>query len=197
MIPETRNLATATATETGSTGSGSHVEAAAAMLGRIDQFVTDIPKFPFVSNPGRRLLTPASVPPEFIEQSNVAMSGEAALARPGVDPAQIRDLVSFSIAYGPVADAMEAAAATIRRSAAEARAKAGAEALTTYAIAQRLASRPDTSHLGTLVENMRRTLNLSPRFRARRAKKEAPPTTTPVTPTPVPATPPVTPVPHP
>jgi len=192
------NSNTQAAESGGSPVSPSRVEAAAAMIVRIDQFVADIPKFPIVSRSAAQLAAASAVPPEFIEQSNVALIAEQALTRPGVDAGQNRDLVAFSIAYGPVADAMEAAAATIRRTAADARAKAGSEALTTYAIAQRLATHPETAHLSALVENMRRTLSLSSRFRIRRLKKAAqqpaPPTTTPTT---TGTTAPVTPVPHP
>jgi len=188
MSTATNDTATAPAAQAGDIGSGARIEAAAAMMGRIGEFVADVPRFAFLPGSDRRLLATAAVPPEFIEQSNVAMTGEEALARPGADPLQLRDLVTFSFAYGPVADAMEAAAAIIRRSATEARAKAGAEALATYAIAQRLATRPETAHLSVLVDNMRRTLNLSSRFRTRRAKREAEqpaptPTTIPTTPT--------------
>jgi hypothetical protein len=145
-------------------------EGAQALLDTIAGLRAAIPTFPFHVQPGKRrsLTRSKSVPPEFIEQSNTAMQNEPLLARGGVDPDQTRSLVRYATAYGPVADALEAAAKEMRESVDSAQAKAGIEALTTYKVAARLARRPDGAHLGTLVQTMRRTLG-----RGRRSKKPA------------------------
>jgi hypothetical protein len=118
----------------------------------------------------QRLSTAASVPKEFIELAAVAVKNSAMLVRgSGVDPAQIRDFVSFAEAYAPVADELEALAHFIRHSVALARNKAGNDALTTYALAQRLAKRPETADLAPHVDDMRRVL--SARFRKAKSQK--------------------------
>ena len=73
---------------------------------------------------------------------------------------------------------MEAFAQFVRHSVTAARNKAGSEALTTYALAQRLAKRVETAHLAPYVADMRRALGrvrkLSPEIIARNeARKEA------------------------
>jgi hypothetical protein len=66
------------------------------------------------------------VPPEFIELTAVATRNNAALVRGGgVDPDQIRDLMSYAEAYSPVADELEALARFVRHSVATAKNKGG------------------------------------------------------------------------
>jgi hypothetical protein len=145
-------------------------EGAQALLDTIAGVRASIPTFPFHVAPGerRRLTVYKTVRPEAIEQSNTAMQNEPLLARSAVDPDQMRSLVRYATAYGPVADALAAAATEMRESVDSAQAKAGMEALTTYQVAARLARRPYGAHLGTLVQSMRRALG-----RSRRAKKPA------------------------
>jgi hypothetical protein len=116
-----------------------------------------------------RLSSAASVPPEFIEIANVAVTNENALVRGEAStPAEVRDLVQYAAAYEPVADELEALAHFVRHSVIAAKNKAGTEALTTYALAQRLAKRPEGAHLAPYVADMRRALG-----RARKVKAEA------------------------
>ena len=163
-----KNLTTASAIA--ETALASPQEGAQALLDTIAGVRASIPTFPFHVQPGKRrsVITLKSVPPEFIEQSNAAMKNEPLLVRGGVDPDHMRDLVRYATAYGPVADALEAAAKEMRESVDSAQAKAGTESLTTYNVAARLSRRPDGAHLGTLVQTMRLALG-----RARRAKKPA------------------------
>jgi hypothetical protein len=131
-----------------------------------------IPNFviPESSKAGQRLASAASVPREFIELASVAVKNSAMLVRgSGADPAQIRDYVSFAEAYAPVADELEALAHFIRHSVTVARNIAGSDALTTYALAQRLAKRPETADLAPHVADMRRVL--SGRFRKAGSRK--------------------------
>jgi hypothetical protein len=123
-----------------------------------------IPHFVIPSAPdeSRRLANAASVPPEFIELSAVAVANQRALERgDAITPAEVRDLLSYATSYEPVADAMEALAQFIRHSARVARHKAGSEALITYSLAQRLAKRPATADLAPHVADMRRALGRS------------------------------------
>jgi hypothetical protein len=121
----------------------------------------------------RRLVVVASLPPAFIELAAVAVTNSATLVRgSGTDPAQIRNLMSFAEAYAPLADELEALAHFIRHSVTVARNNAGNDALTTYALAQRLAKRPETADLAPLVRDMRSALGT--RFRNAKAKPAPP-----------------------
>ena len=66
---------------------------------------------------------------------------------------------------------LEALAHFIRHSVALARNKAGSDALTTYALAQRLAKRPETADLAPHVDDMRNALGA----RIRKAKSQKAP----------------------
>jgi len=156
-------------------------EGAQTLVAQIRAFRQQIPKLQ-IPEPGRtrrNLISAASVPPEFIELISVTLRNSAALARAGADPDQSNDLMSYAEAYGPVADELESLAHFVRHSVAAAKNKAGSDALTTYALAQRLARRPETADLAPHVADMRRLLK-----RTRKAKAETP--ATPTTPTPTP-----------
>lgn len=133
----------------------------------------------------RQIITVASLPPAFIERAAVAITNSASLVRSGaVDPERIRDLMSYADAYEALADELEAMASFVRHSTATARNEAGREALTTYALAQRLAKLLATADLAPYVADMRNALGK----RVRKTKAQPAPTP----PTPVPVPPPVT-----
>jgi hypothetical protein len=67
--------------------------------------------------------------------------------------------MDFADAFDPLADELEAMALFVRFSVRTARNKAGSIALTTYALAKRLARRPETAHLAPHVEDMRIALD--------------------------------------
>jgi hypothetical protein len=166
----------------------SHTDAAQALLEQTRAMRQQIPNFvvPTSGKETLRLLPAASVPPEFVELSAVAVKNSIPLVRGGdADPAQTRDLMNFAEAYGPLADELEALSQFIRHSIIAARSRAGGQALTTYALAKALAKRPETADLAPHVADMRRALG-----RTRKAKSQPAPT-----PAPVPAEPPVTPSP--
>ena len=143
-----------------------HTDGAQACVEEIRALRQRIPNFviPESKAAGQRLGSAASVPKQFIELAAVAVKNSAMLVRgSGADPAQVRDLMSFAEAYAPVADELEALAHFIRHSVTRARNKAGSDALTTYALAQRLAKRPETADLAPHVDDMRRALSV--RFR--------------------------------
>ncbi|HKS23368.1 MAG TPA: hypothetical protein VJZ76_11250 [Thermoanaerobaculia bacterium] len=161
-------------------------EGAQTLIAQIRAFRQQIPKLQ-IPEPGRtrrNLASAASVPPEFIELISVTLRNSESLARNGADPDQSNDLMSYAEAYSPVADELESLAHFVRHSVTAAKNKAGSDALTTYALAQRLARRPETADLAPHVADMRRLLK-----RGRKAKAEPPagtpaPTTKP-TPKPV------------
>ena len=97
--------------------------------------------------------------------------------------------MSFADAYEPVADELEAFAHFIRHSVISARNTAGSDALTTYALAQRLAKRPESADLAPHVDDMRRALG----NRGRKAKAKPAPAPTPTQPSPVTTSSPKTP----
>ena len=149
-------------------GAQACVEDVRAMRQRIPNFV-----IPESKSARRRLASAASVPQPFIELAAVAVKNNAMLTRgSGLDPAQIRDWMSFAEAYAPLADELEALAHFVRHSVTVARNNAGSDALTTYALAKRLAKRPATADLAPLVADMRGVLNT--RFRKAKAKQVPP-----------------------
>jgi len=152
-----------------------------AMREKIPNFV--IPSF---KGERQRLTTAASVPPQFVEQVAMAIKNSSKLVAAGAaDADRIRDLMNFAEAYDSVADEFEAMAGFVRHSVTVAKNTAGSYALTTYALAQRLAKRPESADLAPHVDNMKSALGRKGR------KAKAQPEPTPGTPAPAPA--PVTP----
>src|SRR4051795_3447124 len=184
-----KNEVPVTTTET------SHLDAAEALIDDIRALKQRVPKFvvPESRNAARRIAAAASVPTEFIDRAALAVRNNDELTRGGnFGLAQIRDRMDFAVAYDPVADELEAMALFIRHSVRVARNEAGSNALTTYALAKRLAKRPETAALAPHVEDMRIALGV--RGRKAKAKPAPVPSPTPVQPPPVttssPATPP-------
>jgi hypothetical protein len=143
------------------TPSTSHTEAAQARLQELRRMRELIPHLviPESRRDRVRMNNAASVPPEFVELTTVAVANERSLVRgDGATPAEVRDLTGYADAYAPFADELEAFAQFVRHSVTAARHQAGIEALTTYALAQRLAKRPRTAHLAPYVADMRRAL---------------------------------------
>ena len=168
----------------------SHTATAQARIEEIRAMRQKIPNFtiPESKRAKQQIITVASLPPAFIERSAVAITNSASLVRAGAtDPERIRDLMSYADAYDALADELEAMASFVRHSVATARNEAGREALTTYALAQRLAKLPATADLAPHVADMRDALGK----RARKTKAQPAPSPT----APSPAPPPVTPQP--
>jgi len=157
-----------------------HAEAAQQRVLELRRWREVIPHFvmPESTDETRRLSAAASVSPEFIELTNVAVTNQPELARnQGPTAAEVRDLVSYADAYDPLADELEASAHFLRHSVKAARNIAGSEALTRYSLAQRLAKQRKTAHLATYVADMRRALGrvrkLSPEAAAKKAAERA------------------------
>src|SRR3954462_2126710 len=139
----------------------SHADIAQARVEEVRSMRERIPDLVIPDSKGasRKLVSAATVPPQFIELTAVAVKNSDALVRKGgADPAQLRDLMSYAEAYEPLADELEALAHFVRHSVITARHKAGSDALTTYAIAQVLAKRPETADLAPHVADMKRAL---------------------------------------
>jgi hypothetical protein len=139
----------------------SHADIAQERVAEVRAMREKIPNLVIPDSAGanRRLISAATVPPEFIELSAVAVKNSESLVRKGgSDPEQTRDLMSYAEAYSPLADELEALAQFIRHSVITARHKAGSDALTTYALAQVLAKRSETADLAPHVADMRRAL---------------------------------------
>jgi hypothetical protein len=108
----------------------------------------------------------------------MALANHRVLVRAeGATPTQVRDLVAYADAFGPLADELEALALFVRYSAKAARHAAGSEALTTYSLAARLSKLPANAHLRPHVADMRRALGrgrkASPEVAARKAAERA------------------------
>ncbi len=159
---------------------GVHALTAQTRLEELRKWREQIPRFaiPETADAARKLSQAAAVPPEFIELTNVAVANQTALVRAdGALPAEVRDLVSYSDSYVPLADELEATAQFVRYSAKAARYLAGTEALTTYSLAQRLAKQRRYAHLRPHVADMRRALGrqrkLTPEEAAQKAADRA------------------------
>ena len=157
-----------------------HAEAAQLRLEELRQWREQIPRFaiPETADAMQRLSQAASVSPVFIELTNVAVANQTALVRAdGTSPAEVRDLLAYADAYVALPDELEAVAQFIRFSTTAARNLAGTEALTTYALAQRLSRQKRYAHLKPHVADMRRALGkqrkLTPEEAARKAAERA------------------------
>ena len=174
-----------------------HSEAAQARVEQLRAMREQIPNFVIPETPGeaRSLARAAGVPPEFVERVGVAVKNSVALVRGGsTDPERARDLMSFAEAYEPLADELEALASFVRHSVRAARNQAGSEALTTYALARRLAKRREHAELRPHVADMSRILGARPRkTKAKETPVPTTPTTSPATPSPTPTSPAPTP----
>ena len=156
--------------------SSSHTDSAQALLQELRQMRNLIPHLviPESQRERSRLNSAASVPPEFVELTVVAVANENALVRgEGATPAEVRDFLAYADAYSPFADELEALALFVRYSVTAARHYAGSDALTTYALAKRLAKQPQTAHLAPYVADMRRTLARMRKLSAEERKPRA------------------------
>jgi hypothetical protein len=145
-----------------------HTEGAQALIEELRALRQKVPYLVVSTFKGqrRKLAAGAAVPADFVERMVSAIESHAQLVRTGaLDPGQLRDLMSYVEAFGPVADEVEALANVMRLSVTAARNKVGHETLTAYALAQRLADRPEHADLVPHVAAMRRALG-----KARKAK---------------------------
>lgn len=157
-----------------------HAEAAQERVNELRHVRELIPRFviPASGKETSLLASAASVSPEFVELTAMAVANQKALVRgEALTPAEVRDLMSYADAYSPFADELEALAQFVRHSVTVARNAAGSEALTTYALAQRLAKKPQHAGLATYVADMRRALGrgrkTTPEAAAKKAEAEA------------------------
>ena len=147
------------------------MEGAMSLIDDIRALKQRVPNFvvPESKKAHGQLVAAASVPAQFVDLAALAVRNHEVLTRGGnFGLAQIRDRMSYAEAYGPVADELEAMALFIRHSVRVAKNEAGSNALTTYALAKRLAKRPETAALAPHVDDMR--LALGPRGRKAKAK---------------------------
>jgi hypothetical protein len=153
----------------------SHKAAAAAIIDEVRGLKDRIPHFviPESTAVRQRLARAASLPPEFIDLASMATRNNEDLARGGNSVPDDEDLRSYAEAYGPLADELEAMALFVRHSVRAAKNQTGSNALMTYAMAKRLAKRPETASLAPHVQDMRRAL-ASPRRKAKAKQSPVP-----------------------
>jgi hypothetical protein len=181
-VSEKNSVNTVTITPAVEPPATSYHEAAQAFVDQLRQMREKIPHFVLPSSKrGRQTLSSlTSLPPEFVEQTAVARANNPCLVRgEETSPAQSRDLLTYADAYAPVADELEAMAQFVRFSGAAAKAKAGSEALTTYALAQRLVRRPEYAALAPYVADMRRAFGKRAKGTRKKQQEEPESTTTP------------------
>jgi len=160
-------------------------ESAQARIAELRAMRDNIPHLVIPARQGdtRRLKRAALLPPRFVELTVVAMKNSKALVRGTADPDRVRDLVSYADAFEPVTAELEALLVFLRHSVTVARNAAGSEALTTFAVAKRLATRPENAELAPIVKEMALALGEG----SRKAKAPAP-AAAPSTPAPTPVT---------
>src|SRR5713226_6798745 len=95
-----------------------HIDAAQTTITEIRGLVQQIPNFQFPASKkeAQRLVPTASVSPQFVELTNVAVANSVPLSRSGADPERLRDLRNFADGYAPLADELEAMAYALRHS---------------------------------------------------------------------------------
>ena len=153
-----------------------HAETAQERVLELRKWREQIPRFaiPETTDATKRLSPAASVSPEFIELTNMALANHTALVRvDGATPAEVRDLVAYAGAYDPLADELEALAQFLRYSTTAARNQAGHEALATYELAKRMAKRPKNAHLKPYIADMRRALGRGKKLTLEESAKKA------------------------
>jgi len=167
-------------TETAAAPAVNYTVTAQERIDELRRWREQIPHFavPATADARQRLSSAASLPPEFIELTSIATANHRPLVRAEArTPDEVRGLAGYADAYTPLADELEALAKFIRYSTTAARNEAGAEALTTYALATRLSKRPETAYLAPHVADMRRALNRgrkpSPEVQAKKAAARA------------------------
>jgi hypothetical protein len=132
--------------------------------------------FTFAGDPDPRTLNSAkSVPDAFLEMTAVAIEASAELqALDRVDPADLRDVANFSLAFTPVAEELELMARAVRHTIAIRRATVGQLALQVYQFVKTFARKTSRQILMPHYENMRVALGRS------RPKPKPDPTTPPL-----------------
>jgi len=174
----------------------SYTDAAQALVQQARVMRQQVPNLVIpLKGDGRRLAGLASVPPEFVELTAVAVTNSAPLVSGGgTNPAKARDLMSYADAFSPVADELEALASFVRHSVTAAKNEVGSDALVTYALAKALAKRPATADLVPHVDDMSRALGRKRKAKSSKSKPApAPATPVPAEPSPVTSSSPATP----
>src|SRR5689334_10292064 len=96
-----------------------HAVTAQERVEELRRWRDSIPRFvmPEDKNATRRLSIAASVSPEFVELTAVAVANHEPLVRSkAATPAEVRDLMSYADAFDPLADELEALAQFLRHS---------------------------------------------------------------------------------
>src|SRR5260370_194771 len=143
------------------TSNMSHTDAAQAFMQKIQELRDSIPNLAIPVSPrdGQRLAGAASLSHDFVEQTVAATESSNHLAVAGaMGPAQMRDLLNFAEAYGPAVAQAEALTRFLKHTVTMAKYKTGSQALTTYALTQRLAKKVETAYLRPFVEAVRQKL---------------------------------------
>jgi len=169
-----------TATAADAVPAAAYTAAAQERIRELRLWREQIPHFatPETTDATKLLSNAASVPAQFIELTNIAITNHMPLVRAeSLTPEQVRDLVAYADAFSPLVDELEALAKFVQYSTTFARNTAGAEALTTYALTVRLSKRPATAYLAPYAADMRRALGRvrkpSPETQAKKAAERA------------------------
>ena len=147
----------------------SHTEAAKALMEKIQALRDSIPNLaiPESAAAARRLAGTSALSHDFVEMTVAATENSDHLAVAGaMDPLQMRDLLSFAEAYEPAVAQAEALTRFLKHTVKTAKSKAGAQALLTYSVTQRLAKQPATAYLRPIAEAMRQKLGRRGRAKA-------------------------------
>jgi hypothetical protein len=126
----------------------------------------------------RKLIANASVPDEFIAIAGANLIKSPQLASGiGTDANELRDVMNYALSFGTVSKESAAWTTAVEHSVAEARHKAGTDALNVYALAKRLVKKPGYEWLVPVVAEMQQALG---RKKPRPRKQTTPAPTTPL-----------------
>jgi hypothetical protein len=173
-VMSTKNSGTIDETETnaGTPATSTHVDGAGAMIAELHAMQERTPMFSFPTerNSTQKLSTAASVPRAALDKVVAMVETEPSLSASQIGPDELRDLVAFASAYGPVPDEMEATAYGLRHTVTAALNKAGSVALIVYEVAKRQSRRPESAHLRPHVADLKRLLGVRFGKKSKRAQ---------------------------
>jgi hypothetical protein len=171
----TKSLETAETTETasGDRVALSYDQVVTTMIDQLHAMEQQIPTFSFPAerNSTQKLTTAASVPRQAIDKVVALIETNPLLTGNYIGPDDLRDLVSFASAYGPLPDEMEATAQGLRHTVTAALNKAGSVVLMVYEMAKRQSKLPEYAYLRPHVADLKRLLGA--RFGKKKNRQQA------------------------
>lgn len=154
-----------------------HAEAASEIVNQLRQAMQKIAGFGFITNGQRRRLSPsAAVPDNFLMTVALALESVPDIATvTKLQPAELRDVVNFTIAFRTVATELQVVARGLLDTIEERRADVGRRALRAYSMAKAFNRPMDEGLPVPHVVEMKRTLGRGRPRRVNDGEEQPPP----------------------